>query len=132
MPDTYITVVGNSVADAELRFMPNGQAVSNFSIASTPRQKVNDEWVDGETAFYRVSAFRALGEECADQIRKGTKLIVTGKFKVKSWEKDGVKRTDLTIDAEDVGISVRARREKAAATSNAGWGTTADNDKAPF
>lgn len=130
MPDTYITVVGNSTADAELRFMPNGQAVSNFSIASTPRQKVNDEWVDGETAFYRVSAFRALAEECSEQIRRGTKLIVTGKFKVKSWEKDGVKRTDLTIDADEIGISLRAK--KAAATSNAGWGTPAADEKAPF
>lgn len=102
-----ITVVGNATADAELRFLPSGVAVCNFTVACTPRVKNGEQWEDGETVFYRCSGWRDMAENMAESIKRGMRLVVSGRFKVRAYEKDGQQRQSLEIDVDEVGASMR-------------------------
>lgn len=107
MPE-QIVVVGNVVADAELRFLPNGAAVANFTVADTPRVKgQNDEWKDGDTIWWRVSAWRDLAENVTESLRKGTRVVVIGTPKQTNWEKDGVKFSRIELTATEVAASMK-------------------------
>lgn len=112
MADANLTITGNLTADPELRVTNSGVSVAQFSVASTPRVKVNGEWQDGETVFLRVSVWRDLAEGAADELRKGDSVIVVGKLKQRSYEKDGQKRSVYEIDGESVGKSVRAKKNR--------------------
>lgn len=101
------TIIGNATSDAELRFTPNGLAVANFTVADTPRVKQGDQWVDGETMFVRCTVWREAAENVAESITKGQRVIVTGRLKSRSYEKDGQKRTSLEMDVDEVGPSLR-------------------------
>lgn len=108
--ETIITVVGNLTSDPELRFTPNGAAVSNFTVASTPRifDRQRNEFIDGETLFLRCSAWRELGENSAESLHRGTRVIVQGRLKSRSFEtKEGEKRTVMELDVDEVGPSLR-------------------------
>ncbi|ADL71044.1 ssDNA binding protein [Mycobacterium phage Halena] len=113
MASVDIQQVGNLTADPELRFLPSGVAVAQFSVASTPRVKKGDEWVDGETVFLRCTVWRELAEGAAETLRKGDQVVVLGKLKQRSFEtKEGEKRTVFEVDGEFVGKSVRARKSR--------------------
>ena len=107
--DIVITVVGNTTADAELRYTQGGIPVANFTVASTPRtfDKAKNEWVDGEAIFLRCSVWRDYAENVANSLTKGTRVIVTGKLKVRSYEKDGVTRYSNELEVDEVGPSLR-------------------------
>lgn len=108
--DTVITVVGNLVADPELRFTPSGAAVANFTVASTPRSfdKNTNEWKDGEALFLRCTVWRQAAENVAESLQRGTAVIVQGRLKQRSYEtKEGEKRTSYELDVEEVGPSLR-------------------------
>lgn len=104
--EPIITLVGNLTDDPELRFLPSGVPVANFKVASTPRNKVNDEWVDGETLFVSCAAWRALGENVAESLQRGMQVIVQGRFKVRNYEHNGEKRTSMELDVDAVGPSL--------------------------
>lgn len=105
--EPVITVVGNATADAELRFLPSGAAVCNFTVACTPRVKDGDQWKDGETVFYRCSGWRDMAENMAESIKRGMRLVVTGRFRVRGYEVEGQQRQSLEIDVDEVGASMR-------------------------
>jgi single-strand DNA-binding protein len=108
--ETVITIEGNLTNDPELRFAPSGSAVSNFTVASTPRtfDRQSNEWKDGETLFMRVAAWRELGENVAESLTKGMGVIVTGRLKSRSYEtKEGEKRTIIEMEADNVGPSLK-------------------------
>lgn len=108
--ETTITIVGNLTADPELRFTPSGAAVANFTVASTPRtfNKQTNEWDDGETLFLRCSIWREAAENVAESLHRGTRVIVTGHLKSRSYEtKEGEKRTSMELDVQEVGPSLR-------------------------
>jgi single-strand DNA-binding protein len=108
--ETLITIAGNLVDDPELRFTPAGHAVAKFRIASTPRtfDKQTNEWRDGDALFLTVTAWRSLGENIAASLARGTRAIVTGALKQRSYEdREGVKRTVYEIEAEDVAASLK-------------------------
>lgn len=105
-----ITLTGNLTADPELRFAPSGAAVANFTVASTPRQfdKQASEWKDGETLFMRCSVWRDQAENVAESLVRGSRVIVTGRLKSRSYEtKEGEKRTVIELDVDEVGASLR-------------------------
>jgi len=107
--DTIITVVGNLTADPELRFTPNGAAVANFTVASTPRtfDRQSQEWRDGETLWMRCSIWREAAENVAESLQKGMRVIVQGRLVQRSWEdKEGQKRTVVEMQADEVGPSL--------------------------
>jgi single-strand DNA-binding protein len=109
MNETTITIRGRLTADPELRFTPSGAAVANLTIATNPRtfDRQANEWKDGPTTFWRCSAWRDLAENVAESLTRGTRVIVTGRLRSRSYEKDGEKRTVIEMDADEVGPSLR-------------------------
>ena len=108
--ETVLTVVGNLTADPELRYTHAGIAVCNFTVASTPRSfdKAKNDWVDGETLFLRASVWREFGENVADSLTKGNRVVVSGRLKQTSYEtKEGEKRTVMELDVDEIGPSLR-------------------------
>ena len=105
--EALISFTGNATADAEVRFTPGGDAVANVTIAVTPRDKVDGQWVDGTAAFYRVAAWKQLGENVAESVRKGDRVTVVGKLKPREFEHQGQKRLSLDVTAESVALDLR-------------------------
>ncbi len=123
--ETTITIVGNLTADPELRFTPSGAAVANFTVASTPRtfDRQSNEWKDGETLFMRCSVWRDAAENIAESLHRGTRVIVTGRLKSRSYEtKEGEKRTVIEMDVDEVGPSLRYASAKVTKTQRGGGG----------
>lgn len=123
--ETRLTLTGNLVDDPELRFTPAGMAVAKFRVASTPRTfvKASNEWKDGDSLFLTVSAWRHLGEHCAESLRRGTRVIVTGTLHQRSYEdRDGVKRTVYEVEAEDVAVSLKSATAQVTKTGRDGGG----------
>jgi single-strand DNA-binding protein len=123
--DTQITIVGNLVDDPELRFTPNGQAVANFRIASTPRflDKQSNEWKDGESLFLTCNVWRQAAENCAESLQRGMRVIVQGRLKQRSYEtREGEKRTVYEIEADEVGPSLKNATAKVNKTQRQGGG----------
>ena len=123
--ETTITIVGNLTGDPELRFTPSGAAVANFTVASTPRtfDRQSNEWKDGETLFMRCSIWREAAENVAESLQRGTRVIVTGRLKSRSYEtKEGEKRTVVEMDVDEVGPSLRYANAKVTKTQRGGGG----------
>jgi single-strand DNA-binding protein len=123
--ETVITIVGNLTGDPELRFTPSGAAVANFTVASTPRtfDRQSNEWKDGETLFMRCSVWRDAAENVAESLQRGTRVIVTGRLKSRSYEtKEGEKRTVVEMDVDEVGPSMKYATAKVNKTSRGGSG----------
>jgi single-strand DNA-binding protein len=133
--DTFVTVVGNLTGDPELRFTPNGAAVANFRLAVTPRVREGDSWKDGETSFFRVNVWRQQAENVAETLTKGTRVIVTGKLRNRSWQTDGgEQRTVTEIEADELGPSLKWATAKVERANRAGAGDKGGqfNDEPPF
>jgi len=126
--DTPITIVGNLVADPELRFTASGQPVATFRVASTPRIRdaATNEWKDGDSLFLSCNVWRQAAENVAESLQRGMRVIVSGRLKQRSYEtKEGEKRTVFEVEVEDVGPSLRnasAKVARAARTGGAGGG----------
>ena len=108
--DTVITVVGNLTADPELRFTASGAAVANFTVASTPRtfDRGTNEWKDGEALFLRCNIWRQAAENVAESLTRGSRVIVSGRLKQRSFEtKEGEKRTVIELEVDEIGPSLR-------------------------
>ena len=111
--EAQITFTGNATSDAELRFLPSGVAVANITVAVTPREKVGDQWQDGQAAFYRVSAWRDMAENVAESVRKGDRVTVVGRLKPREYEHNGAIRMSLDVDADSIGLDLRFRAAQA-------------------
>jgi single-strand DNA-binding protein len=123
MNETTLTMAGNLVADPELRCTPSGAAVVNLRIASTERFKGEGGWQDGDTLFMTVTAWRALAENVAESASKGTRVIVTGRLKQRSYDgREGGKVTVYELDAADVGISLQRTTAKPVKAERQGGG----------
>ena len=108
--DTQITIAGNLVDDPELRFTPAGQPVARFRVASTPRflDKNTNEWKDGDSLFLTCNVWRQAAENVAESLTRGTRVIVSGRLRQRSYEtKEGEKRTVYEVEVDDVGPSLR-------------------------
>lgn len=126
--DTTITVVGNVVADPELRFTPAGAAVANFRVASTPRvfNKQSNQWEDGEALFLTCNVWREAAENVAQSVIKGMRVIVTGRLKQRSFQnREGENRTVFEVDVDEVGPSLRYATAQVARTPREGAGQQA-------
>jgi len=95
-----VILVGNLGGDPEMRYFQSGDAVCNFTVATT------DTWKDKETGekkerteWHRVVAFRRLAEICGEYLAKGKQVYIEGKLKTRSWEKDGITRYTTEIEA---------------------------------
>lgn len=105
--EPIITVVGNIGGDPELRFTPAGKAVVNFTVASTPRVKDGDQYVDGTTTWLRCSAWDAHAENIVESLAKGMRVIVQGRLSTREFEHNGEKRTALELAVDAIGPELR-------------------------
>ncbi len=93
-----ITIIGNLGRDPEVRYTPDGLAVTSFSVAVTERYKGEDN-----TMWFRVSAFGKLGEICGNYLSKGKQVFIEGKLRTNEWDdRDGNKRFGLDILAREM------------------------------
>ncbi|MEE2060230.1 MULTISPECIES: single-stranded DNA-binding protein [Rhodococcus] len=123
--DTVITVVGNLTADPELRFTPSGAAVANFTVASTPRMfdRQSNEWKDGEALFLRCNIWREAAENVAESLTRGSRVIVQGRLKQRSYEtREGEKRTVVELEVDEIGPSLRYATAKVTKAGRGGGG----------
>lgn len=108
--ETTITIVGNLVADPEIRFTPRGDAVATFTVATTPRtfDRASGEWVDGDAMFLTCQVWRQAAENVAESLTKGMRVIVQGRLKSRTYEtRDGSRRTVFEVECDEVGPSLR-------------------------
>lgn len=96
-------LIGNLGKDPEMTYMPSGDAVCKFSLATseswkdkaTGEQKESTEW-------HNVVAFKKLAEICGEYLKKGDKVYLEGKIKTRSWEKDGIKKYITEIHVHEM------------------------------
>ncbi len=108
--EPIVTLIGNIVADPELRFTPSGSAVANLTIASTPRTRntATNEYEDGETLFMRGSVWNDLAENVAETLQKGQRVVAQGRLKSRSYETtEGEMRTVVEMEIDEIGPSLR-------------------------
>ncbi len=141
-----LTIIGNLTHDPELRTTPSGDSVCSFSVAVNRRQR-RDAQNNGqpEADFFRVSAWRQLGENCAKYLAKGRKVAVVGSVSVRTYQaNDGTTRATMEVNATDVeflssrndgeagGYSAPAAPEAPSADSQAAVFTAVETDELPF
>ena len=121
--DNQVMLVGNLTDDPELRFTPSGAAVANFRLAVTPRVREGDSWKDGETSFFRINVWRQQAENVAETLQKGTRCIVVGRLRTRSWETpEGEKRSVTEVEADEIGPSLKFATAKVERSSRGGSG----------
>jgi len=98
-----VILVGNVGADPETRYMPNGNAVTNITLATSETWKDKNTGEQQErTEWHRVTFYQRLAEIVAEYVRKGSKLYVEGRLQTRSWEQDGIKRYATDIIANEM------------------------------
>jgi single-strand DNA-binding protein len=136
-------IIGNLGRDPETRYLPSGEAVCNFSVATTERWKSKTGDQQESTEWHRINAFGKLAEICSQYLAKGSLVFVQGKITTRKWtDKDGVERYSTEIRAENMkmlgGKSDRPEQEKPLnqpapkAASKAGSGFDDMDDDIPF
>jgi single-strand DNA-binding protein len=105
MNDTYLTLVGNVVADPKHRKTNTGTDLASFRVASTSRRfdRESGTWVDNETLFVTVTCWRGLALNVMESVRKGQPVIVTGRYYSRTYVKDEITRVTYELAAEAVG-----------------------------
>jgi single-strand DNA-binding protein len=139
MYDNMVTVVGNLTTDPEVRFTSTGTAVANFTVAQTPRtyDRVTGEWRDGETLFLRCVVWREMAEHMMESVIKGSRVVVVGRLKQRSFVVDeGERRTVLELHADEVAVSLRYATARITKTSDRQCGgeqpRSVADDEPPF
>ncbi len=122
---TIIHVVGTIATDPKLINPASGTQLCSFRLASDERRydREKQEWVDGDTNWFGVVSFRGLAGHAHESFRKGDRVMVTGRLRMRKWEKDDRKGTSVEIEAEALGHDVRwgvSRFEKRVGVRNEG------------
>jgi single-strand DNA-binding protein len=129
---TPIAIVGNLTADPELRFTASGKAVASLNVAVSQRVKEGDAWKDGDTTYWRVSAWDSLAEHIGDSLSKGQRVIISGRVASRTYEtREGEKRTVYEITADAVGPDLKwatAKVERAGGKAGKGSAPVAVDD----
>jgi len=117
-----LTIIGNLTRDPELRTTSTGINVCTFTVAVN-RRRTSQSTAQPEADFFRVSAWRQLGENCQKYLAKGRKVAVVGSVSVSSYEaKDGSgTRFTLEVNADEVEF-LSARQEEGGFDSSPGEG----------
>ena len=123
-----IQIIGNLGRDPELRYTPSGRPVATFTVAVNQSQKnqQSGEWIES-TDWFRVSIWGDRGERAAENLRKGSRVFVDGRFRTREYEaNDGQKRISLDVTADTVlGLDKREQGEGTFAGAPAGAGAGA-------
>lgn len=136
-----ITLIGNLTHDPEVRSTPNGVTVCTFTIAVNRR--FAQQGGEKATDYFRINAWRQLGENCARYLAKGRKVAVVGELQARTYEgKDGATRMSLDVSADEVefltprsqdeGSGYSAPRQNNAASQDLAGFTDIQSDDIPF
>ena len=134
-----ITVIGNVGMDPEMRYTPNGNAVTEFSLAVNRRSRNRDGEFEEEVNWYRISAWGRLGETVNQYVSKGAPVCVEGRFWVRKWTaQDGREGSTNEITANEVVFLGRGDEEGGggfgggAPARRGNYGGDVDPDELPF
>ena len=97
-----VILVGNLGRDPEVRFMPNGEAVCNFSIATTENWKDKSGVKQEKTEWHNIVMYRKLAEIAGEYLKKGRPVYIEGRLQTRKWEKDGVTRYTTEIIGDNM------------------------------
>lgn len=128
-----ITLIGNLTKDPELRATPNGTLVCSFIIAVNRRFAPQGQ--EKQTDYFRVNAWKVLGEACARNLVKGKKVAVFGELQARQYEKDAKTYMSLDVNADEVEfLSPRDQStpQPDVPQPDADGFTTLTDDKLPF
>ena len=116
-----ITIVGNITRDPELRYTPSGQANVRLGVAVNRKwqDRNSGEWQE-QTSFFDVIAWRELAENVNESLKKGARVIVTGRLEQRTWEQEGNKRSVVEIIADEIAPSLRWATAKVEKTERRG------------
>ena len=123
--ETVITVIGNLTDEPELKITPSGVSVARFRIASTPRvlDRASGEWKDGEPLFLSCTVWRQAADHVAESLSKGTRVIVQGRLRQRSYEtSSGERRTVIDLEVDEIGPSLRYATAKVQKMSRSSGG----------
>lgn len=95
-----VILMGGLGRDPEVRYMPNGEAVANFSIATTETWKDKSGQKQQKTEWHNIVMYRRLAEIAGEYLKKGSQVYIEGKLQTRKWEKDGVTRYSTEINAD--------------------------------
>ena len=113
-----LAIIGSLGRDPELRSTPNGIPVCTFSVGVTRRKSGEAP----QTDWFKVTAWRQLGENCARYLTKGKKVFVSGPVSVTTYTaKDGTTKASLEVTAEDVEFLSSASEERPQTDAQAGF-----------
>lgn len=133
-----VIIIGNLGQDPEVRYMPNGGAVANVSIATSESWKDKNGEQQERTEWHRVVFFKRLAEIVSEYLKKGSKVYVEGKLQTRKWDKDGVTMYTTEIIADQMqmldskGGSSSAPHEASAKPNASKEGEDFFNDDIPF
>jgi single-strand DNA-binding protein len=123
--ENIITIVGNLTDDPELRYTPAGVAVANMSVAVNRRffNKETNGWDEKTDGFFRVNVWRDYAENVAESLRRGARVLVTGRLISRSYEdKEGQTKWITEIEADEICPSLRWATAKVSKVNRSGGG----------
>lgn len=129
-----VILVGTCGQDPEVRYLPNGNAVTNLSLATS------EQWTDKQTGqkverteWHRVSMFGKIAEIAGEYLRKGSQVYIEGKLQTREWEKDGIKRytTEIIVDAQGTMQLLGGRQQSQGSSQPQSGGNPAPRQQAP-
>ena len=121
--------MGNLTRDPELRYTPNGAAVTSFGLAVNRKFKQGDEWKE-DVCFVDITVWGKQGENCAEYLSKGRPAFVEGRLQYSTWESDGQKKSKLEVVANTVQfLGSRGDSQDGPSTRQA---PVSDEDDVPF
>jgi single-strand DNA-binding protein len=131
-----VILVGTCGQDPEVRYLPNGNAVTNLSLATS------EQWTDKQsgqkverTEWHRVSMFGKVAEIAGEYLRKGSQVYIEGKLQTREWEKDGIKRytTEIVVDMQGTMqlLGGRPQGDQAAQSGGNNYQQSAPRQQAP-
>ena len=131
MNEARISFEGNIGSEPEIKFLPSGQAVCEFSVAVNQRKKqLNEEWKDTNTTWFRVASWGRLAES-AVELKKGSRVLVVGTLIAQEWEKDGKSGLSLKVTAESLAPCL-VLSHSAPKPADDSWATKPDDSQPPF
>lgn len=127
-----VMIIGNVGREPELRFLPSGNPVANFSVASNRQWNSSDGEKHNATEWFNIVAWGSLAEICAKQLKKGQQVYIEGRLQTRKWDdKDGIKHSTVEIVANEM-IILGDRKESDQSSFNVGGDELSEIDEYPF
>jgi single-strand DNA-binding protein len=125
-----ISLIGNLGQDPELKEMPDGRKVCNFSVATHERflNKDTNAWEDSEPDWHRIVVWGKRAESAAARLRKGAQVGIEGRLRVRSYVKEGITIPDVRVVADEILFLNRYEKKETAAQVPAGQAPEAEDD----